>query len=80
MEIYKLFNRDDISWGKIVSGLSDSANYMGGKKGDLDPKVHEKMSHLLDIDGDVCHHTNNTIKNFVQVLIIFGKVNGWSSY
>ena len=63
-EIASLFLRDNISWNNLVSDLSDSTNYMCGKKSGLETKLHEKAPHLLDIDGDVCHHIHNTVKKF----------------
>ena len=37
---------------------------MRSKKSGLETKLREKAPHLLDIDGDVCHHIHNTVKKF----------------
>ena len=48
-EIASLFLRDNISWNNLVSDLSDSTNYMRGKKSGLETKLREKALPLLDI-------------------------------
>ncbi len=55
---------DEIPLENLVSILSDSANYMRGKKGGFETLVRQKAPHLLDIDGDVCHHVHNASKVF----------------
>ena len=62
--IENLFELDSISWHNLVSDLSDSTNYMRGKKSGLETKLREKQPNLLDIDGDICHHIHNAVKNF----------------
>ena len=69
-EISKLFSRDGISWNNLVSDLSDSTNYMRGKKSGLEILIREKVPHLLDIDGDICHHIHNSVKKFALLLKI----------
>ena len=64
--ICNCFVRDDIPFDNLVSDLSDSANYMRGKKGGLEPLLREKAPQLLDIDGDNCHHIHNTVKQFCK--------------
>ena len=54
--ICNCFVRNDIPFDHLVSDLSDSTNYMRGKKGWLEPLLREKALQLLDIDGDICHH------------------------
>ena len=40
--------------------LMDSCSVMRGSKNGFEVKLHENMaSHLIDIDGDVCHHIHN---------------------
>ena len=63
-EISNLFERDEISWDNLVSDLSDSANYMRSKKSGLETKLREKAPQLLDINGDLCHHIHNPVKQF----------------
>ena len=64
--ICKLFLKDEIPFGNLVSDLSDSTNYMRGKKSGLEKRLRDKAPHLLDIDGDVCHHIHNTVKEFCK--------------
>ena len=74
--ICELFLKDNIPFDNLVSDLSDSTNYMRGKKSGLEKRLRDKAPHLLDIDGDVCHHIHNTVKvfckpfeNFVEKLV-----------
>lgn len=47
----------------VVSILMDFCNVMQG----FEPKVQENLaSHLLDIDGDSCHHVHNIAKCFTK--------------
>ena len=64
--ICNCFERDDIPFDNLVSNLSDSTNYMRGKKGGYEPFLREKASQLLDIDGDICHHIHSTVKQFCK--------------
>ena len=64
--ICNCFVRDDIPFDNLVSDLSDSTNYMRGKKGGLEPLLREKAPQLLDIDGDIRHHIHNTVKQFCK--------------
>ena len=43
------------------------------KKSGLETKLREKAPHLLDIDGDICHHIHNTVKKFGFPFINFLK-------
>ena len=63
-KIVELFTRDEIPFSNIVSDLSDSTNYMRGKKGGLETLLHEIAPQRLDIDGDLCHHVHNAIPQF----------------
>lgn len=64
--ICKLFLKDNIPFDNLVSDLSDSTNYMRGKNSGLEKRLRDKAPHLLDIDGDVCHHIHNTVKEFCK--------------
>ena len=64
--ICNYFIRDDIPLQNLVSDLSVSTNYMRGKRGGLEKLLQSKAPQLLDIDGDVCHHFHNTIKQFCK--------------
>ena len=63
-EISNLFQSDEIPWENLISDLSDSAAYMRGKKSGLEKRLRDKAPHLLDIDGDLCHHHHNAVKKF----------------
>ena len=58
---------DGIPLKNLTSDLSDSANYMWGKKSGVEARLREKAPHLLDIDGDTCHHMHNSTKKFSAV-------------
>ena len=58
------FSRDGVLWDNLISDLSDSAAYMRGKSFGVESELWDKAPHLLDIDGDVCHHMHNSVKSF----------------
>ena len=39
---------------------------MRGKRGGLEKLLRSKALQLLDIDGDVCYHVHNTVKQFCK--------------
>ena len=53
----------------MVSNLFDSTNYMRGKLSGLEKRLCDEVPHLLDIDGDICHHAHNTVKKFLSPYI-----------
>lgn len=64
-EIQSLFNKYDIPWENLISVLLDSCNVMRGSKAGLETRIRcEKAPHLLDVDGDSCHHIHNACKKF----------------
>ena len=65
------FEKDGIPYDNVVSNLSDSTNYMRGKKAGFEALLRIKIPHLQDIDGDVCHHAHNGAGKLLQP---FGKV------
>ena len=69
--VFETFKEDRIPHDNLVSNLSDSTNYMRGKKGGFETLLRNKIPHLQDVDGDVCHHAHNAAGKFVQP---FGKV------
>ena len=58
---YELFLAGQIPIENLISDLSDSTNYMRGKKGGLEKRLRGKVPHLLNIDGDCCHHIHNSV-------------------
>ena len=67
-KICELFQADQIPFENRVSDLSDSTNYIRGKKGGLEKRLRDKAPHLLNIDNDCCHHVHNSVKVFCQPL------------
>ena len=65
------FIRDDIPLQNLVLDLSDSTNYMRGKRGGLEQMLRSKALQLLDIDGDISHYIHNTVKQFCKPLKCF---------
>nr|XP_047140460.1 uncharacterized protein LOC124815724 [Hydra vulgaris] len=63
--IKSLFLNDEIPTDNLISNLSDSTNYMRGKKTGFETLLRLHVPHLLDIDGDMCHHMHNTVKRFL---------------
>ena len=58
--------KDEIPESNMMSILSDSANYMRGKISGLETRMRKDAEHLLDIDGDMCHHVHNIVKTFCR--------------
>lgn len=59
------FQKHDIPWENLVSILMDSCAVMRGSKSGLEQRIREtKAPHLVDIDGDICHHVHNASKRF----------------
>ena len=65
-EICKLFNRDEIPCGNLVSELFESTNYIRGKKSGFETKLiyFTLMATYVII-------STTPLKNFVLLLIIF---------
>ena len=56
-----LFSQKDIPWSNLI----DSCNVMRGSKGGFEKLICDRRApHLLDIDGDTCHHAHNAAKAF----------------
>ena len=64
--ICKLFQGDQIPFENLVCDLSESTNYIRGKKSGLEKRLRDKAPQLLNVDGDCCHHVYNPIKVFCQ--------------
>ena len=63
---------DGIQLTNLISTLSDSTNYMRGKVAGFETLMRKAAPHLLDIDGDTCHHGHNTAGKFLKP---FGRVS-----
>ena len=64
--ICKLFQGDQIPFENLVCDLSESTNYIRGKKSGLEKRLRDKAPQLFNVDGDCCHHVQNSIKVFCQ--------------
>lgn len=58
-ELEKLIESNEIPWSNLMSVLMNSCSVMRGSKSGLEARIREKAPHLLDIDGDSCHHVHN---------------------
>lgn len=65
-EVIKVFEDNNIPWHNLMSVLMDSCNVMRGSKSGLEKRIQEKAPHLLDVDGDSCHHIHNAAKQFCK--------------
>lgn len=63
--ICQIFEEHDLPWENLVSVLFDSCAVMRGHLSGVETRIREeKAPHLLNIDGDSCHHMNNVAKQF----------------
>lgn len=66
-KIVTLFETNEVPWSNLMSILMDSCNVMRGSKSGLETQIREKKAgHLLDVDGDICHHIHNAAKAFCK--------------
>ena len=65
-EICKIMESNQIPWSNLISVLMDSCAVMRGSKSGVELRLREKAPHLLDIDGDTCHHVHNTVRQFCK--------------
>lgn len=66
-EIISVFEKYNIPYDNLMSILMDSCNVMRGLKSRVELKIrNNKANHLLDIDGDSCHHIHNASKKFCK--------------
>ena len=64
--IIAVFEDNEIPWINLVSVLFDSCNVMRGIRNGVEVKLKNKAPHLVDIDGDSCHHVHNVVKEFCR--------------
>ena len=57
---------DDIPITNLISNLSDSTNYMREKIAGFESLLRKEAPHLLNIDGNTCHHVHNASKKFLS--------------
>ena len=66
-ELVNVFEKYKIPWNNLCSILMDSCGVMRGSKKGVETRVRNTVApHLLDIDGDVCHHLHNVAKRFCK--------------
>ena len=62
-ETKKLFLHHSLSWKKLIALLADSFNTMRGKISSVETLIRTRdASHLLNFDGESCHHMHNVLK------------------
>ena len=65
--LVQIFHDHEIPWKNLVSLLMDSCAVMRGNKTGLEKRIRDnKAPHLVDIDGDICHHIHNATKKFCK--------------
>lgn len=63
--LVQIFKKHNLDWDNVVSILMDSCNVMRGKLGGVETRIRKDLApHLLDVDGDSCHHVHNSSKRF----------------
>ena len=61
--IVKVIEDFSLPWSNLISVL---LNVMRGCKSGVEVLLKEKAPHLIDIDGDSCHHIHNVAKTFCK--------------
>lgn len=65
--IDNFFTKYQIPYVNLMSILMDSCRVMRGSKNGVEIKLKkERAPHLLDIDGDICHHVHNAAQRFCK--------------
>ena len=63
--VVDIFDRHYLPWENLISVLSDSCAVMRGHIFGVEKRIRDgKAPHLLDIDGDSCHHMQIIAKQF----------------
>lgn len=70
-----IFTKNKLPWKHLMSALMDSCNVMRGSKNGVEARLREQAPHMLDIDGDTCHHAHNAAKSLTKTLSM--KLNLW---
>ena len=61
--IVKVIDSSELPWNNLLSVLLDSCNTMRGVKSGVEKLIRDtKSPHLLDIDGESCHHAHGVSK------------------
>ena len=65
-ELQSVFLQFNLPWENLLAMLMDSASVMRGEKNGQEKRVRDLAPHLIDIDGDSCHHMHNIVKDFTN--------------
>ena len=65
-ELQSVFLQFNLPWENLFAMFMDSASVIRGEKNGLEKRVGDLAPHLIDIDGDSCHHMHNIVKNFTN--------------
>lgn len=65
-EVTLFMTKHGFDWNNLTSVLMDSCRVMRGSKSGLETLLRKEAPHLLDIDGDTCHHANNAAVQFCK--------------
>ena len=55
-ELQSVFLQFNLPWENLFAMFMDSASVIRGEKNGLEKRVRDLAPHLIDIDGDSCHH------------------------
>ena len=61
-KIKEIFEKCNLSFPKLLAMLMDSCSVMRGENSVFETRVREVAPHLIDVDGDSCHHIHNFVK------------------
>ena len=61
-----IMDSNSIPWINLQSCLMDSCSVMRGHKTGFVTRLGSHDPHLLDINGDSCHHVHNSVEHFCQ--------------
>lgn len=70
LHLAKIFDEKELPWTNLISVLMDSCNVMRGVKSGVEVRIREVAPHLIDIDGDTCHHAHNAAKTFCKTFTV----------
>ena len=67
-----LFEKRTLPWKNLVAVLLDPVSAMRGTVASLETKLIVNLApHLLDIDGESCHHMHNILKKLTLIFDYF---------
>ena len=79
--VVNLMGEKNLPFSNLMAVLMDSCCVMRGSKNGFEVKLRENVaSHLIDIDGDACHHIHNASKKFTEIFNKHLEVLFWHIY